>query len=67
MELTPGMLEEMLAHSAGYPSGQGADEDQTERSKVTEESGELDLQSLVFGMRSFVDKVSSHTGAEFPW
>ncbi len=70
LELTPQLLEEMLTHSAGYPSEQGVEsynEDHTERSKVTEESGELDLQSLVFGMRSFVDKVSSHTGAEFPW
>ena len=28
---------------------------------------ELDLQSMVFGMKTFVDKVSSHKGAEFPW
>ncbi len=26
-----------------------------------------DLQSMVFGVNSFIDKVSSHTGAEFPW
>lgn len=25
------------------------------------------LQSAVFGMNAFVDKVSSHSGAEFPW
>lgn len=28
---------------------------------------ELDLQSMVIGMKTFVDKVSSHKGAEFPW
>lgn len=28
---------------------------------------ELDLQSMVYGMKSFVDKISSHEGAEFPW
>jgi len=25
------------------------------------------LQSAVYGMNSFVDKVSAHSGAEFPW
>ena len=28
---------------------------------------ELDLQSMVYGMKSFVDMISSHEGAEFPW
>ncbi len=28
---------------------------------------ELDLQSMVYGVKSFVDKISSHEGAEFPW
>ena len=28
---------------------------------------ELDLQSMVYGMKSFIDKISSHEGAEFPW
>lgn len=28
---------------------------------------ELDLQSMVYGMKSFVDKISSHEGAELPW
>lgn len=28
---------------------------------------DADLQSLVFGMKSFMENVSSHTGAEFPW
>lgn len=32
-----------------------------------EDSQELDLQSMVYGMKSFVDKISSHEGAEFPW
>lgn len=27
----------------------------------------LKLEDVVFGMKSFVDKVSSHAGAEFPW
>lgn len=31
------------------------------------EATSADLQSMVFGMKSFVEKVSSHSGAEFPW
>ena len=31
------------------------------------QDSEEDLQSMAFGMKSFVDKVSSHEGAEFPW
>ena len=76
LELKPEDLEEMLQHSAGYlpRSGQDTDKQQSasagggqmEGSKVTD-SEQLELESLVFGMRSFVDKVSSHKGAEFPW
>ena len=34
---------------------------------LQEAGGELDLEDMAFGMSSFVNKVSSHTGAEFPW
>ncbi len=63
----------MLHISAGYPSTEGVgakgaeSHDGEEKEEGTVSSGELDLQSLLFGMRSFVDKVSSHEGAEFPW
>ncbi len=30
-------------------------------------STEADLESLVLGMTSFVEKASTHQGAEFPW
>jgi hypothetical protein len=44
----------------------------TTGSEPEEEEGstgneEVDLQSMVYGMKSFVDKISSHEGAEFPW
>ena len=35
--------------------------------KLGEDSAQLDLQSMVYGMKSFVEKVSSHEGAEMPW
>ena len=60
-------------HSQNQASGdpvqpQATGELQSDGSKVTNtDGGELDLQSLVFGMKSFVDKVSTHKGAEFPW
>ncbi len=64
LELSPEQLEDMLHISAGYPPSKGAGPVDEDEGTV---SGELDLQSLLFGMRSFVDKVSSHKGAEFPW
>ena len=30
-------------------------------------SGAADLQDVAYGMRSFIDKISSHSGVEFPW
>ena len=33
----------------------------------TEGEPAADLQSIAYGMTAFLDKVSSHSGAEFPW
>ena len=72
----------MMKAAAGYlpadveaPSDQSHKQGQSaaaaSRSKEEEVSGvgreELDLQSMVYGVKSFVDKISSHEGAEFPW
>ena len=35
--------------------------------KPISKENSADLQSIVFGMKSFIDKVSSHSGAELPW
>lgn len=56
------------ASSAAQQSKLGSQAAAAQGSELEEEdSGELDLQSMVYGMKSFVDKISSHEGAEFPW
>ena len=52
LELSPEQLDKVLYEASGQRKP---------------EQSELDLQSMVFGMKTFVDKVSSHQGAEFPW
>ncbi|KAL5473969.1 hypothetical protein EMCRGX_G028539 [Ephydatia muelleri] len=51
LELSPEQLDRMMCEASGGDR----------------KPSELDLQSMVFGMKTFVDKVSSHKGAEFPW
>lgn len=76
LQISPQELEAMMKKAAGYlPPDIGAPSSQQNKaaaSEFKEEEGstgseELDLQSMVYGMKSFVDKVSSHEGAEFPW
>ena len=71
----------MMKRAAGYlPPLSGAPSSQRKVQQglgagaaASEEEGsagggeDLDLQSMVYGMKSFVEKVSSHKGAEFPW
>ena len=81
LQISPEELDVMMKRAAGYlPSVSGAPSSQP---KVQQELGDtaaaskedgsaggeddLDLQSMVYGMKSFVEKVSSHKGAEFPW
>ena len=71
MEISPGELDAMMKQAAGYlPQDDGVPSSARQGAKVSppgEGSAELDLQSMVFGMKSFVEKVSSHEGAEMPW
>ena len=82
LQISPQELEAMMRKAAGYlprdlgvsqPSSSSAAQQSklgaaAQGSELEEEdSEELDLQSMVYGMKSFVDKISSHEGAEFPW
>ena len=76
LQISPQDLEAMMKKAAGYlPPDIGApfsQKSEAAASEFKEEEGrtvneELDLQSMVYGMKSFVDKISSHEGAEFPW
>ena len=82
LQISPQELEAMMKKAAGYlppdigppPSSSQSSTQQSEGAAASEfkEEGstgseELDLQSMVYGMKSFVDKISSHEGAEFPW
>ena len=59
-------LDAMLHKAAGYIPKDLQQNIQNKEDKGSG-GGELDLQSMVFGMKTFVDKISSHKGAEFPW
>ena len=53
MDITPGQLDEMMVRSSGLnPSSVSSDT--------------FDLSNVAESMKSFVEKVSSHEGAEFP-
>lgn len=80
LDMTEEDLESMLKNSAtpSHPTkaSQGADSAdfdpgnrrEEEEERVEEAEGDAaDLQSMAYGMTAFVDKVSSHVGAEFPW
>lgn len=71
LNLDPKDLDSILQKSAvPLPNSHTGESSQVpgEGTKVkSTDDKELDLQSLVFGMKSFVDKVSTHKGAEFPW
>lgn len=45
--------------------GESANSDTTP--PLPHEDHGADLQSMAYGMTAFLDKVSSHTGVEFPW
>lgn len=80
--ISPEELEVMMKKAAGYlpsdisqapssqPSTQSASKQPTAseiEGKISAGDEDLDLQSMVYGMKSFVDKISSHEGAELPW
>ncbi len=52
MDITPGQLDEMMARSSGLTPSAASDT--------------FDLSNVAESMKSFVEKVSSHEGAEFP-
>ena len=55
LEVSPGELDAMMRRAAGYvPGMEGRERDET-------------LENVVHGMKSFVDTISSHEGAELPW
>ena len=58
LELCPEQLDSLLYEASGQRK--------PDQSKP-DPSSELDIQSMVFGMKTFVDKISSHEGVEFPW
>lgn len=58
LEISPEDLDGMLAH---YSTTNGT------FSKGAQAEEEFDLNQVTNSMKSFVDKVSSHEGAEFPW
>ncbi len=55
MEITPGELDEMLEKASGISSGNSM-----------QSPDSFDLSSVSEGVKAFVEKVSSHEGAEFP-
>ena len=57
LEISPTELDAMMRKAAGYEPGEVSKEG--ERQAAAEE--------VVRGVKSFVDTVSSHEGAEFPW
>ena len=77
LQITSEELDVMMRRAAGYlpsdgTSGQPTTADGGAKADTGEDSsagagGELDLQSMVYGMKSFVEKISSHEGAELPW
>ena len=64
MKKAAGYLPPDIGAPSSRPSAQQGEGAEEEGSVGNEE---LDLQSMVHGMKSFVDKISSHEGAEFPW
>lgn len=81
LEISPGELEELLHKAAGVPSRKqvptrwlcfgGSQCLLAVRGGecnvlFSQPSAGLGLEAMVAGMKSFVDKVSSHQGAEFP-
>lgn len=62
MEVTPSELDEMMRRAAGYlPSAGGGD-----GGGGGERRREEVVSNMVQGVKSFVDTISSHEGAEFP-
>jgi hypothetical protein len=60
LEISPTELDAMMRRAAGYePGGVGREAGEGDRQAAAEE--------VVCGVKSFVDTVSSHEGAEFPW
>ena len=70
----------MMKRAAGYlPPDSGAPSNQptiqhgakaaaaSEEEESSAGNEDMDLQSMVYGMKSFVEKISSHEGAELPW
>ena len=47
------------------PASEADLQDRDKASKDGDSSA--DLQDVAYGMRSFIDKISSHSGVEFPW
>lgn len=66
MKRAAGYLPPDVEVPPSQPTTQGSVASSEGGSRSTEDE-ELDLQSMVYGMKSFVEKISSHQGAEFPW
>lgn len=65
MSISEGELDDILRTKMRTDCSQDKSEDS--RQDRSSKKDYTELQSAVYGMKSFVDKVSSHTGAEFPW
>jgi hypothetical protein len=63
------MLQNLTTPFSMPPSSHQPDEasQNTDSATAPPPEGVADLQSMAYGMTAFLEKVSSHTGAEFPW
>lgn len=59
LEISPSELDAMMRRAAGYLPSEGDGEKGGER--------ETSVKDMVHGVKAFVNTVSSHEGAEFPW
>lgn len=63
MSISEQELDSILQQAAPSPSKPHQPADSAENPS----SDSADLMSMAYGMKSFIDKVSAHSGAEFPW
>ena len=66
LELTPQSLDEMMNNSLAGEVPTHSLPNSSYCYSSQNDSG-LDLENAAFAVKSFVDKTSSHAGAELPW
>ncbi len=66
LNLTPEQLDKMLEKAAGHSTYKSDSNTNISAAGLSGEDPNVDLDAVTQGIKSFVDKVSSYEGAEFP-